>query len=657
MTFKELLEKIKNNTLSSGLLDLREYDIKDEEVKKLGEVLKYNDKVWYVDLANKHNNISNEAFESFAENIKLNGRPIEVECNNKAWNYLFMFIKQINIKKTSNLDQKAKDEWFTSMVVAGHSHDSIVEYLLKHTDETYSFSINGPIQGRTITHYYMNRPDIQKLLFAHGYIPRELPANHYHDLQDIIHATQSVHNSTVVRATNSYIKDLLEQLKASDEQLDQAAKQTITRIADLSNITSKPEYTPFLLPNLPEDRKKDIFHKIPEEDKLNYLQDNKQAMQAIIAKAVDVLKNLYVKTDVDGKYDGTYANYSYCYDYLHGKNLQLPKAIAAVMLLIDDSDPNEQEIQELYVSSISKYLTIETDESKILSILTRIKQLLNKDELTIEELKSQEACHNLLTNCNATQQQIKDLFQDLNHCSVEEVWKVNKMSELAMQLYIAATTYGPNDSACNQGTLTQVIHTLPKVSSQFINNFALREAETKEEITENNIGDFIQHIVDKLIVKCEKKGLSKELLEFIACEMDMDFSKTTHAQQKVFAEINKLFLDNIRNYLPEYADRSPLATEYQIIINALRQTEYAKDYASQHSAEQLTEQDKQFIVDMKHQQEEQATKLQKQQVQVALEDLLDALELSETCSKYFDDPMAAYKSLLGEYSSIDFDFE
>ncbi len=29
MTFKELLEKIKNNKLSSGLLDLREYDIKD----------------------------------------------------------------------------------------------------------------------------------------------------------------------------------------------------------------------------------------------------------------------------------------------------------------------------------------------------------------------------------------------------------------------------------------------------------------------------------------------------------------------------------------------------------------------------------------------------------------------------------------------------
>ncbi|WP_375331811.1 hypothetical protein [Candidatus Tisiphia endosymbiont of Temnostethus pusillus] len=656
MTFKELLEKIKNNTLSSGLLDLREYDIKDEEVKKLGEVLKYNDRVWYVDLANKQHNITNEAFKSFAENIKLNGRPIEVECNDTAWNYLFMFIKRINSQKTSNLDQKAKDEWFTSMVVAGHSHDSIIEYLLKHTDETYSFSINGAIQGRTIANYYMDRPDIQKLLFAHGYIPRELPANHYHDLQDIIHDTQSVHNSTVVRATNSYIKDMLEQLKASDKQLDQAAVQTITTIENLSNITSKAEYTPFLLSNLPEDRKKDIFYKIPEDHKLNYLQDNKQAMRAIIAKAVDILKNLYVKINVDGKYDGTYANYNYCYDYLHGKNLQLPRAIGAVKLFIDSNYPNEQEIQELYVSSISKYLTIETDESKILSTLTKIKQLLNKDELTIEELKSQEACHNLLINCNATQQQIKDLFQDLNNCSVEEVWKVNKMSELAMQLYMAATTYGPNDSACNQGTLTQVIHTLAKVSSQFINNFALREAETKEEITENNIGDFMQHIVDKLIVTCEKKGLSKELLEFIACEMDMDFNKTTHEQQKVFAEINKLFLENIRDYLPEYAERNPLATEYQIMINALRQTKKMQDFASQHNTEQLTKQDKQFIVDMKHQQEEQATKLQEQQVKVVVEDMLDALKLSETGSKYFDDPIAAYKSLLGEYGSI-IDFE
>ncbi|WP_342267830.1 hypothetical protein [Candidatus Tisiphia endosymbiont of Empis tessellata] len=386
MSFKELLEQIKNNRLSSGLLDLKEYDIKDEEVKKLGEVLKYNDKVWNVNLANKQYNITNEAFESFAENIKLNGRPIEVECNNKAWNYLFMFIKLINSKKTSNLnlDQKEKDAWFASMVLAGHSYDSIVEYLLKHTDETYSFSINGPIQGQTITNYYMDRPNIQKLLFEHGYIPRELR----NDLQAIVNDSQSVHNSTLVRATNSFIKDLLEQLKASDKQLDQAAKQTITRIADLSNITSKPEYTPFLLPNLPEDRKKDIFDKIPEEDKLNYLQDNKKAMQAIIEKAVNILKNLYVKTDVDGKYDGTYANYSYCYDYLHGKNLQLPKAIGAVKLFIDSNYPNKQEIQELCVSFLSTYFTIETDESKVLSILTKIKQLLNKDELTIEELKS-----------------------------------------------------------------------------------------------------------------------------------------------------------------------------------------------------------------------------------------------------------------------------
>ncbi|WP_342267831.1 hypothetical protein [Candidatus Tisiphia endosymbiont of Empis tessellata] len=232
------------------------------------------------------------------------------------------------------------------------------------------------------------------------------------------------------------------------------------------------------------------------------------------------------------------------------------------------------------------------------------------------------------------------------------------MSELAMQLYIAATAYGPNKSACNQGTFTQVIHTLPKVNSQFINNFTLQESENKEEITDNNIGDFIQHIVDKLIVKCEQKYLSKELLEFIACEMDMDFSKTTHAQQKVFAEINKLFLENIRDYLPEYAERNPLATEYQIMINALRQTKNMQDFASQHSTEQLTEQDKQFIVDMKHQQEEQATKLQKQQVKAVVEDMLDALELSETCSKYFDDPIAAYQILLGESSSIEgFDFE
>ncbi|MCC8399283.1 MAG: hypothetical protein LN563_01720 [Rickettsia endosymbiont of Platyusa sonomae] len=646
--FNHLLNKIKYKLVNPIVLD--EY-IGDKELNELGAVLKNDNEVWGIQLpASECGKISNEGLKNFLENVKLRKKPLTVECYNAEWKCQFDFIEQLKISDT--ISQKGKDEFL--LFQAEQNNDLAIKLLV----EEYSYSINASCNGRTIGDYYTHAPEMQKWLFSHGYIPRELPANH--DLQDIVNNNQSVHDKIVVRSTNFYIKELLELLKAPDEQLDQAAMQTIPAIESLSNITSKPEYIPFILSNLPEDRKKDVFHTIPENSRLDYLQNNKKAIQAIIDQAVNVLKNLYLKTDDSGEYKGTYANYSYCYDYADEKMLSLPKAIGAVKLFIDANNPNKQEIQELYVSSISKYLTIETDESKISDTLTKIKQLFNKDDLTIEELKSQEVCHNLLTNCNATQQQIAKLFQDLNNCPVEEVWKINKLSELTIQLYLAATTYGLNKSACNQGTITQLIHTLPKIDTQFIDKFALQETENKTEVTENNIGEFVNYIVGKLKTTCEQKGLSKELLEFIACEMDTDFSKTTYEQQQIFAEINKLFLANIINYLFDYGNRNPSSTEYQIMIDALRQTKIMKDFASQHSGEQLTEQDQQFIEKMKPQQEEQAEKLQKQTVKTLVEDMLDAFDLSETCSKYSDDPMAAYQSLLVGFGSgfdndVDFD--
>ncbi|MFP3017887.1 MAG: hypothetical protein ACEY3E_03065 [Candidatus Tisiphia sp.] len=263
----------------------------------MGETLNNNDQVWSIQLPGRaYSKITNEGLESFEEDIKLRKTPLTVECNNNSyWHWRFDIINKVKVLDTSS--QEYRDKFLLSKAREGS--DLTVKSLI----EEYSYPINVRERGHSIVDYYTHDLAMSRWLFKHGYIPHE-----FNDLQDIVDDTQSVHNSTLLRATNSYIKDLLEQLQASDEQLDQAAVQTITTIENLSNITSKLEYTPFLLSNLPEDRKKDTFHKIPEDHKLNYLQDNKKAMQAIIKKVVDILKNLYIKTDVDGEYDGTYAN-------------------------------------------------------------------------------------------------------------------------------------------------------------------------------------------------------------------------------------------------------------------------------------------------------------------------------------------------------------
>lgn len=54
MKFKELLEKIKNNDPSTAVVNLYDSIIGNEELKKLGETLKNNDKVWSIQLPGRN---------------------------------------------------------------------------------------------------------------------------------------------------------------------------------------------------------------------------------------------------------------------------------------------------------------------------------------------------------------------------------------------------------------------------------------------------------------------------------------------------------------------------------------------------------------------------------------------------------------------------
>ncbi|WP_341760997.1 hypothetical protein [Candidatus Tisiphia endosymbiont of Thecophora atra] len=606
-TWSRVLDVIKFNT--EGLLELHELNIGDKEIGDLGEKLKNNTKVFHVYIPG-NNTISTQGFKTLADNIKLRKEPLTVECNNHNWNKIFRLIHDTKNSSSGINHSDTLNRSLLDLVQFPDKYLDIIKYLLESADAIYPYSINtANSQGHTIAKYYTHNLEMQRWLFGHGYIPRGnelLPADH--NLRGFANDTQSVHQAAAVKATNFYIKKLLEQVVVSDDELDQAAGETIDTIRQLSDINNKAEHIPFMLSDLSKDRKEDIFEKISENLKQEYLQNNKIAMETIINKVVDVLKNSYIKKNLDGSYQDLYANYRYCYDYQQDKYLQLPRAIGAIKLLIDSHHLTKQEAQELYVSSISKYFSTEKDESNLSNTLANIKKVLNKNDLTIAELQTPQSCHQLLDNNSTTQQQIEQLFKDLNHCSVEDVWKINKMSELAIQLYIAATTYNDgNMSACKQGVMSQIIHTLPKIADDFINELASEQSKIQDTITENNIGEFTEAINSKLIEKCKENNLTEELLDFISCCMDMDFNKTTYKEQKVFAELNKLFKETIREFLPEYGDRHPLGAEYKIMIDILRQTKLMQDFANHNNHEEtgIAEQTQAMMEEMKELQQNQ----------------------------------------------------
>ena len=297
-----------------------------------------------------------------------------------------------------------------------------------------------------------------------------------------------------------------------------------------------------------------------------------------------MLENQYVAVK-DGQYDGSYANYKYYYDSDAPEQfIQLPRLIGAVKLLIDDTSPSRTEIQQLYCSSLAKYMAMDNialkEKEEILVTLKQasrtqgrtIEELDNLGKLTINDLKDYSKCHGLINSL--TQQQIEDLSYQLNGIPAPTLWQSNKMADLVMKLYIAATTYGDNSSACTQGTLSQIAHTLPFIKEQFMQDADLAEQLIQNKyLVDTNIKEWADVVALQLIEICQEKGLNKALFELMTTinpkEIDQARSNITLEQQKALAEINQLFKAFIKDYLADYNLPMPSLGEYKLILDIL----------------------------------------------------------------------------------------
>ncbi len=100
---------------------------------------------------------------------------------------------------------------------------------------------------------------------------------------------------------------------------------------------------------------------------------------------------------------------------------------------------------------------------------------------------------------------------------------------LLKQIYIAATTYGENSSACIQGTWSQIIGSINEISSEVVAQYdryleeEQRREMQKDAITEENINPFLEGLANKLIQHVELNPELKETLEdFVVCTVDID---------------------------------------------------------------------------------------------------------------------------------------
>uniref|UniRef100_UPI002FD49DAF hypothetical protein n=1 Tax=Wolbachia endosymbiont of Pentidionis agamae TaxID=3110435 RepID=UPI002FD49DAF len=164
--------------------------------------------------------------------------------------------------------------------------------------------------------------------------------------------------------------------------------------------------------------------------------------------------------------------------------------------------------------------------------------------------------HDLLSNTN--DKKVNELFKGIINSNIEDIWKEQKEFILLKQIYVAATTYGQDNSACPQGVWSQIINSLDEIDQKFLDQFNKHLEEKIEqekkiiEITENNIKEFSEDLAKELIkyVK-ENAELEDTLEEFALSIVNIEEPENiTFKQQRMLAKINQVFGENIKKYLP-----------------------------------------------------------------------------------------------------------
>lgn len=428
-----------------------------------------------------------------------------------------------------------------------------VKYILEQS-EKYPFLINPRNEkNENMLLFYNHSPEMKKFLFNHGLIPEE-ERNQRRADEHIVRDNQSVHASPIVKRTNFFAKKLVESTKDNEKQLKQAADSYLKSIEQLKQYQNDPVRLGLL--NLTDDEKRSVMERTLNG---HHVPNDKGFIKTVIDKAKQTLEQQYLRKNSRGEYDDGSPISGMQYDYARNDaKITIPESIGRIKLLIDNFFIPLKEKKELLVTLMEQNPELVREK-----LPTIRKELGNSDILNKRRFEKTELY--VLLNSIDDSKKIDKLFNKISGLDIEKVWREQKEFVLLKQIYIAATTYGENRSACIQGTWSQIISSINEISSEIVaGSDRYLEAEQKLEaqkssITEENIKPFIEDLANKLIQHVELHPELKETLkDFVVVIVDINNpEEITFEQQKILTEINKYFSENIKDFLPHYNRNIP----------------------------------------------------------------------------------------------------
>ncbi|WP_341822228.1 leucine-rich repeat domain-containing protein [Wolbachia endosymbiont (group A) of Clivina fossor] len=484
----------------------------------------------------------------------------------------------------SRLDENITKELFFKLAMRD-GKDWVV--LLLNDLDKYPFLINSrDEEGHTLSHFYTHSPRMQELLFEHGLIP-EQERNQRRDDERIARDSQSVHKSLVVKRTNFFAKKLVESTKASEGQLEQTVNSYVESIGLLKQYQNDPIRLRLL--SLTDNEKKSAMEETLRET--DPTPGDEKFIEAVVDKAEQALKQQYLKKNFRGEYDQGYPTNRMQYDYTRGSErfITIPESIGYIKLLIDDFSVPLKEKKELLVT------LMEQNPDLVKNKLSKVKEKLGNSVILDKEQFNKTELHGLLDGIDDGKK-VDELFKEISCLNIEEVWREQKEFILLKQIYIAATTYGENSGACVQGTWSQIISSINEISSEIVAQYdRYLEEEQKQEmrknaITKENVIPFVEDLAGKLIQYVKDNPELKEVLQHHLLYLEHidvdDPEKVTFEQQKILAEINKYFSENIKGVLRNYNRNIPSRGEYSLVIEELSKVKAMQNFAQEPSNQQ-----------------------------------------------------------------------
>lgn len=325
--------------------------------------------------------------------------------------FFYDFLKN----QSSNTENKDSiKEMIFNIARINYSGD-FIKYILEQP-ETYPFLINSRSEQReTILDFYCHSPVMQKFLFSHGLIPAEEPERTT-ESQNISQNKQSVHLEEVSKRTRFAVKKLVEFLRASKDELEQAATSYMENMSQFSQKYQKNQMKAGLL-CLSENGKKLVMEKRKEKTALS----DKAYIEEILKIGHQALQQKYLIKDNKGKYTEAISTIELQYDYTSdGAKITIPQSIGCVKLLIDRTSTaiSRDERQELLTA------LAEQNPEAVKNKLSIIQRELRKHNITKEQITTKTEFHQLLNYMST--EKVNKLFQEISGFKIEEMWKTQK---------------------------------------------------------------------------------------------------------------------------------------------------------------------------------------------------------------------------------------